>query len=181
MGVKHGPTTHATAGNVSRRHAPSLSERWEQLHHGDREPWPDEESIERLADQYPTFATGVHRAGGAGFVAQGVQSAWQAFHAGEFHKAIELGSRFGPLGATAANKAAAIDSLNAKHDAQSALAMLEAAAKRGEQAVAILPDYANGHYMTALALGRYSQKISIVKALAQGLAGRVHAHLERTL
>ena len=181
MRVKNG-STHTAAGIIARRHVPhTLGERWEQLHHGDREPWPDEELIGRLASKYSTFEAWVYRAGGSGFVAQGVQSAWQAFHAGDFQKAIEVGARLGPLGATAANKAAAIDALSGKYDAQTSLAMLDAAAKRGEQAVAMLPDYANGHYMVALALGRYSQKISIVKALAQGLATRVHDHLERAL
>ncbi|HVW70690.1 MAG TPA: hypothetical protein VHB68_17050, partial [Steroidobacteraceae bacterium] len=80
-----------------------------------------------------------------------------------------------------ANKAAAVHSLYAKRGADEELKLLEAAAQRGDSAVAVLPDYANAHYTLALVLGRYSQGISILKALAAGIAGRVRTHLERTL
>jgi tetratricopeptide (TPR) repeat protein len=65
--------------------------------------------------------------------------------------------------------------------ATGALKILQAAAKRGEEAVDQLPDVANSHYMLALVLGRYSQRISILQALAEGLGGRVRELLERTL
>ena len=60
-------------------------------------------------------------------------------------------------------------------------ALLDAAIARGGRAVAVLPNYANAHYMLALALGRNSQRISILKALADGIATRVRTHLEATL
>jgi len=87
----------------------------------------------------------------------------------------------GALGATVANKAAAIDSVYSKHSGSQVLHMLEAATARGEEAVGQLPKYPNAHYMLALVLGRYSQRISILKALAEGLAGRVRSQLEQTL
>ncbi len=43
------------------------------------------------------------------------------------------------------------------------------------------PDFVNAFYFHAQALGRYSQEISITKALAQGIGGRVKASLDRTL
>ena len=43
------------------------------------------------------------------------------------------------------------------------------------------PKNANAHYLHAYALGRYSQGISIVKALSQGLGGKVKASLEQAL
>jgi tetratricopeptide (TPR) repeat protein len=114
-------------------------------------------------------------------MAQALQEAWQAFHAGEFPRAIKLGSELGALGATVANKAAAIDSAYSKHSGPQVLRILEAATVRGEEAVGQLPKYPNAHYMLALVLGRYSQRISILRALAEGLAGRVRSHLELTL
>jgi hypothetical protein len=114
-------------------------------------------------------------------MAQALQEAWQAFHAGEFQRAIKLGSELGALGATVANKAAAIDSVYSKHTGPQVLRILAAAIARGEEAVGQLPKYPNAHYMLALVLGRYSQRISILKALAEGLAGRVRSHLEQTL
>jgi tetratricopeptide (TPR) repeat protein len=74
-----------------------------------------------------------------------------------------------------------VDSVQIVTGASEALATLEAAVTRAEAAVETLPDYPNAHYLLALVLGRYSQRISILKALAEGLAGRVRSHLERTL
>jgi tetratricopeptide (TPR) repeat protein len=39
----------------------------------------------------------------------------------------------------------------------------------------------NGHYFQAYALGRYSQGISVLKALTDGLGGRIKSALEATL
>jgi hypothetical protein len=43
------------------------------------------------------------------------------------------------------------------------------------------PKNPNAHYQYAYAAGRYSQRISVAKALAQGLGGKVKAALETTL
>ena len=50
-----------------------------------------------------------------------------------------------------------------------------------ESAIDALPDDANAHYFHAFNLGRYSQSISITKALKQGLAGKVLISLQETL
>lgn len=166
---------------ASRRPAADLRGRWQELHQGDKEPWPDEPVIERLAEGSPAFASWLAAHEGWAVLARAVQHAWQEFHTGKFSAAIEHGSRLGPLGVSVANKAAAVHTLYAKSFATRELAMLEAAVIRGEAAVELLPEYPNAHYLLALALGRYSQRISIVRALTQGLAGRVRAHLERAL
>lgn len=158
-----------------------LRSRWEKLHRGDREPWPDAQRIERLAGRYPAFAASLEKYHGPEALARELQAAWEQFHAGEFRAAIGHGERLGPLGASVANKAAAVSTLYAPAGAPAALSTLEAAVARAEAAVAALPDYPNAHYLLALVLGRYSQRISILKALAEGLAGRVRSHLERTL
>jgi len=161
--------------------AGDLHSRWQRLHRGDCEPWPDEQRIERLAKKQRAFAAALGTYGGAGALARELQSAWGEFHAGEFGAAIEHGERLGPLGASVANKAAAVSTLYSPAGAPEALATLAAAVRRAETAVAALPDYPNAHYLLALVLGRYSQRISILKALAEGLAGRVRSHLERAL
>jgi tetratricopeptide (TPR) repeat protein len=158
-----------------------LRQHWERLHHGDREPWPDETLVARFSKQHAAFASWAHSYGGAAAVAQGLQDAWREFHAGDFGRAITHGDELSALGASVANKAAGIDSLYSNKNGASILKMLDTAVQRGEAAVKLLPDYANAHYMLALVLGRYSQRISILKALAEGLAGRVRSHLERTL
>ena len=173
-------------GNAERHASPrqiqgNLHERWARLHVSDREPWPDERLLGRWAKQYLAFATWLECAGTPAAVARDLQRAWEKFHAGDFQAAIDAGSDLGALGATVANKAAAVHSLNSKRGGPHELELLDSAVKRGEQAVSVLPDYANAHYTLALALGRYSQGISILKALAAGLAARLRTHLERTL
>jgi tetratricopeptide (TPR) repeat protein len=158
-----------------------LEKKWEQLHRGDREPFPDSGRIARLAKREPGLTARLDAEGGAAAVAERVQEAWREFHAGNFTHAIELGARLGPLGAAAANKAAAIHTSAMAAGAAGALKILQAASKRGEEAVERLPEAANSHYMLALVLGRYSQRISILQALAEGLGGRVRKLLERTL
>jgi tetratricopeptide (TPR) repeat protein len=157
----------------------SLEDRWAKLHKGDREPYPNAARVTRLAKQHAQFSEWVDAHGGAGEVASGVQKAWRRFHTGHFADAIASGSKLGALGATAANKAAAIHSLQAGGGEPGRL--LDAAITRGERAIELLPDDANANYMLALALGRHSQRISIVKALADGVATRVRTHLDATL
>lgn len=163
------------------RASAGLRSRWERLHRGDCEPWPDEERLERLARKDRAFAASLETYHGPGALARELQSAWDEFHAGAFRAAIAHGERLGPLGASVANKAAAVCTLYSPPGAPEALATLAAAVTRAEAAVEMLPDYPNAHYLLALVLGRYSQRISVLKALAEGLAGRVRSHLERTL
>jgi tetratricopeptide (TPR) repeat protein len=158
-----------------------LREHWGRLHHTDREPWPDARAIGKLAKAHPLLASPIEANGGASAVAEALQDAWRAFHSGAFARAIRGGEELGALGAAVANKAAAVESLYSKRNATQLLQGLESAIARGEQAVAQLPDHPNTHYTLALVLGRYSQRISILKALAAGLASRVREHLERTL
>ncbi len=46
---------------------------------------------------------------------------------------------------------------------------------------AVAPDSPNAFYFHAQALGRYAQEISIAKALAQGIGGKVKASLDKTI
>ncbi len=155
--------------------------RWAELHRGDCEAWPDEGQVAAHARRSTAFAEIVRVRGGASAVAQQLQQAWAEFHAGGFLEAIRRGARLGALGSSVANKAAAVEALYPQRSASQLASMLTAAIERGEEAVSQLPDYANGHYMLALVIGRYSQRISILKALTEGLAGRVRDHLQKTL
>ena len=161
--------------------ANELHEHWSRLHQTDREPWQDARVLGRLVKAHAGPAAAVAAQGGPGAAAQALQEAWRAFHSGAFGRAVTLGGRLGALGAAVANKSVAVDSLYSKASAAQLLKALESAITRGEQAVAELPDHPNTHYTLALVIGRYSQRISILKALAAGLAGRVREHLERTL
>lgn len=161
--------------------AGELHERWSRLHQTDREPWPDARTIGKLTKGHGPLPAWIEAQGGPTAVAEALQDAWRAFHSGAFARAVAAGGELGPIGAAVANKAAAIDSLYSKRSGAHLLQDLESAIARGEQAVAQLPDYANAHYTLALVIGRYSQRISILKALAAGLARRVREHLDCAL
>ena len=76
----------------------------------------------------------------------------------------------GPMGAQVANKAAAVYCTYLEEDDKRAVRLLTEAAARGEDACRKLPGSANAWYFHAFALGRYAQRISVLKALGEGLA-----------
>ena len=55
------------------------------------------------------------------------------------------------------------------------------AVERAKAAMEVLPDDPNSHYFHAFNLGRYSQSISIVKALSQGIGGKIQSSLENAV
>lgn len=105
-----------------------------------------------------------------------LQEAWRQFHAGNFADAAESGE-----GHTVAIKATSIYATHLeKKDAakikfyQDAMAMATALMKSDAK-------NPNAHYQYAYAAGRYSQSISIMKALKEGYGGKIKAALETTL
>jgi tetratricopeptide (TPR) repeat protein len=107
--------------------------------------------------------------------------AWRLYHRGDFHAAADLGSSLGVPGYAPANKAAAMHAHYLEQSKQAKLKLFQDIAARADEARGVLPDDANSHYLFANALGRYSQGISVMEALAQGLGGKVKDALERTL
>lgn len=132
----------------------ALKKNWPRLHKGDCEPFPRSE---------------------------GAQQAWRHFHAGRFGEAVEAGLAAGGAGITAANKAQVVyaHALEPKESAR--VALLEEAMKRAEAQARAEPGNVNAHYLYAFAAGRYSQRISIAKALAQGFGGKIRAALEAAI
>ena len=134
--------------------AASLKKQWARLHAGDAEPLPKDASV---------------------------LAAWALFHAGEFQKAHDAGLKAGGAGITVANKAQAIYATYLEKSEKTRLAMFQEIAARAEAQAAQEPKNANAHYWMAYALGRYSQGISVAKALAQGLGSKVKGALETTI
>jgi tetratricopeptide (TPR) repeat protein len=132
----------------------ALKKNWARLHAGDAEPWPQDEAV---------------------------QEAWRLYHQGEFRKACEAGLAAGMAGYAAANKAAAIYANYLEKDEARKLALFQEVAQRAEEQQAAAPAAANAWYLHAYALGRYSQGISVVKALAQGLGGRIRDSLTKAI
>ena len=134
--------------------AAALKKHWARLHAGDAEPYPKDEQV---------------------------LAAWALFHAGDFHKAHEAGLKAGAAGVSVANKAQCIYANYLEKSEKTKLAMFMEAAERAEAQQAAEPKNANAWYWQAYALGRYSQGISVAKALAQGLGGKVKAALETAI
>ena len=137
------------------QHTPAtLKKSWDRLHRGDAEPFPKNDAV---------------------------IDAWIAFHAGDFQTAAELGAKAGADGVNVANKAQAIYANYLELSDKKKLELFEEVAARAERLQRDQPKNANAYYWQAYALGRYAQGISIVKALAQGIGGKVKTALETAI
>lgn len=154
-----------------------LAKAWDKLHAGDCEPFPDEARVAKLLKGNGALG----KAADAGKLAAALQDAWRAYHRGEFQQAFEAGGKLGPLGASVAVKAGGIHAVYLLDDEKERLMRYEALGALADAAIRALPNEPNAHYRRAFALGRYSQGISIAKALSQGLAGKVKESLDKTL
>ncbi|HKM64392.1 MAG TPA: hypothetical protein VJY39_18065 [Acidisphaera sp.] len=155
----------------------ALAKLWPRLHQGDCEPFPDAAWVEQITAAHPALAAKL----APDAASAALQQAWRAYHRGDFAEATTLGTELGLLGYNAANKAANIQATYIEQDEERKLAMLVATTRRAETLQAAAPDLANAWYFHAQAVGRYSQAISITRALAEGLAGKVRHGLERAL
>lgn len=161
---------------------PALKRAWPRLHQGDREPYPDAKRVALLLAGSPAAKKGAGKAGSDPEALAGqLQEAWRLFHRGDFQAAADLGAALGPLGAPVASKATGIYATYLEDDAAARLALLDAAIRRAEAARDALPEDPNANYFVGYLLGRYSQCISVLEALAKGLGSRVKSALDRTL
>ena len=155
----------------------ALKKAWPKLHAGDCEPFPDAKRAAALSKAAGKAAPKLD----ADALAAALQDAWRAFHRGDFKAAFDAGEKLGPVGASVAVKALGIHATYLVDDEAERLKRYEQAAKLAEAAVKALPDEANSHYRHAFALGRYSQGLSIAKALKLGIAGKVRVSLDAAL
>lgn len=155
----------------------ALKKAWPRLHAGDCEPWPDDKRAAALLKAAGKAAPKLDAAA----LASALQDAWRAFHHGDFKAAFDAGEALGPVGASVAVKALGIHATYLVSNEAEKLKRYEQAAKIAEAAIKALPDEANSHYRHAFALGRYSQGLSIAKALKEGIAGKVRSALDTTL
>jgi tetratricopeptide (TPR) repeat protein len=132
----------------------ALKKNWDKLHRGDCEPFPKDPRV---------------------------QEAWRLFHQGKFAEAVALGLEAGSAGVTAANKAQAIYANSVEPKEPAKIALFEEVMNRAAAQARDEPRNANAHYLYAYAAGRYSQRISVAKALAQGYGGKIRAALDAAL
>src|SRR5437773_10133895 len=134
--------------------AATLKRHWDRLHRGDGEPLPRDVAI---------------------------LDAWRHHHAGDFQQAVETGNAAGGSGINAAVKAQSIYANYLEKADKVKLALFEEAAGWAAERRVEAPKDANAHYLYAYALGRYSQGISVAKALAQGFGGKIRDALTTAL
>jgi tetratricopeptide (TPR) repeat protein len=134
--------------------AASLKKQWARLHAGDAEPLPSRRDV---------------------------MDAWVLFHNGDFQAAAQAGLAAGGDGITAANKATAIYANYLEKKEKAKLDLFMEVAQRAEAQAAQDAANPNAWYWQAYSLGRYSQGISVAKALAQGLGSKVKDALEKTI
>ena len=134
--------------------ATNLRRRWAKLHAGDCEPWPTNPKV---------------------------AAAWVLFHRGEFEKAAQAGLKAGADGTTVANKATCIYANYLEPSEKQRRELFLLVAQRSAEQATAEPKNANAFYWQAYALARYSQGISVAKALAQGLGGKVKTALETAI
>ena len=134
--------------------AAGLKKAWARLHRGDCEPLPKD---------------------------AGALDAWRHYHAGAFGDAVEAGRKAGGTGINAAVKAQMIYANYLEKSEKAKHVLLQEAAGWADLRRSEAPKDANAHYLYAYALGRYSQGISITKALAQGYGGKIKEALATAL
>jgi tetratricopeptide (TPR) repeat protein len=134
--------------------AARVKKHWGRLHAGDVEPLPKDSAI---------------------------VAAWALFHSGEFQKAAEAGLQAGLAGFNVANKATSVYAHYLEPREKNRQRLFLVVADRAAELATAEPENANAYYWQAYALGRYSQGISVAKALAQGVGSKVKTALESTI
>ena len=149
------PWTPLPYADVPRFDARSLLPHWPRLHAGHALPAPAEDAP----------------------LAEG----WALYHSGEFERAATIGLLHGAEGLVLANQATAIYANYIEPREAVRLAMFRQVIERAGAQVAAEPDNCQALYWQAYALGRYSQGISVARALAQGLGSKLKGALEHVI
>ncbi len=134
--------------------AARVKKSWNRLHLGDAESLPREDAL---------------------------LDAWALYHSGHFQSACVAGLKAGGAGLAVANKATCIYATYLETKEKTRLDLFLEVTKRTDVQLFANPQCASAHYWQAYAMGRYSQGISVAKALAQGLGGKIKASLETTI
>jgi tetratricopeptide (TPR) repeat protein len=102
------------------------------------------------------------------------QEAWRQFHAGNFEAATKNGG-------SVASKATTIYASHLESKAAVKVKHFQDAMEMASALMKAEPKNPNAHYLYAYAAGRYSQSISILKALKEGYGGKIKSALETAI
>ena len=156
----------------------ALLTNWCRLHRADREPYPTVDNLLELLRANPALEP--HADDPRALVPM-VEEAWRSFHAGDFADAVERGLLAGPVGFVVATRAATVYAAHLEEDPVRRLSILREAVESAAALLRLAPNWANAWYAHGAALVRYSQHLSVVKALSQGLGSKVRDSLHRAL
>ncbi len=131
-----------------------IRDHWDTLHAGNREPYPENEQL---------------------------RDAWRRYHLGDFAGAVAAGRALGGPGIVPAAFAGTIYAQYVEQDEDRKSRLFREVMGWCEQAEADGLSTPNLHYMYAVTMGRYSQFISLIEALAQGFGGRIKEQVEKCL
>ena len=134
--------------------ASSVRRDWARLHAGDAQALPGDDAV---------------------------LQAWVLFHAGDFQAAAEAGLKAGGEGVTVANKATCIYATYLEKKEKNKLDLFMEVAHRAQAQAEENAKDPGAWYWQGYALGRYSQGISVARALAQGLGSKVKESFEKTI
>lgn len=148
-----------------------LIAQWDLLHRGDCEPLPTSERVLSLAPAQSNPEE----------TADALLEAWRLYHVGAFSEAVLLADEIGVLAHAVANKASGIYADYVEDDETIQKAIYEHGMNRAADAINAFPSDPNAHYFHAFMTGRYSQCISVTKALKDGLATRVQSDIATVL
>lgn len=148
------PWTRMPYRGTPRFDASNLAEHWARLHVGQGLPAP-----------------------APGPLAEG----WALYHSGEFERAVDVALKLGREGLGLANQATAIYANYLEPREGVRLALFRQVTERAAAQVSSEPNNCQALYWQAYALGRYSQGISVARALAQGLGSKVKGALEQVI
>lgn len=149
-----GPWALLPYADVTRFEATSLLAQWHRLHAGQGRMPP---------------TTGV------------LASGWALYHSGEFERAAAIGLAHGSEGMGLANQATAIYANYLEPREAVRFLLFRQVAERASAHCDAEPDNAQALYWQAYAVGRGAQGISVARALAQGLRGKVKGALEHLI
>jgi len=149
---------------------------WARLHQGDKETFPAIDTLQAADAEYSILegvpATEIHSE---------LVQAWINYHQGEFAKATDLGLELGFAGYYVANKSTMIYASYLEEDEKTCQELFNQVSERSQAAIEAMPKHANSYYSHAFALGRFSQSISVAKALVDGMAGKIKASLDQVI
>ncbi len=137
----------------------------------------DQKAITYAGDALKKNWDALHEGDGEPFPKEtNLQEAWRQYHAGNFAEAAALGE-----GTVVAAKATAIYATYLEKKDAAKVKLFQEAMEIADAVRELDKKNANAHYQYAYAAGRYSQSISIIKALKEGYGSKIKAALESVI